>query len=53
VLPPHHSPLAHRAPGSTPAGLGSFTGGGDAGGDWVAVLGSHPGGDETEKSRWG
>lgn len=41
--PPHHPPLAHRAPGGAPAGLGSFAGCGDAGGGWVAVLGGHPG----------
>lgn len=44
VLPPHHSPLAHRAPRGAPAGLGSFTGGGNAGSRWVAVLRGHPGG---------
>lgn len=46
LLPPHHSPLAHGAPGGAPAGLGSFTGGSNAGGSWVAVLGSHPAGAE-------
>lgn len=50
--PPHHSPLAHRAPGGAPAGLGSFSNGGNAGSSWVAVLRGHPRDAGTETGVW-